>query len=45
MIIAGVVGAGIGIAMNNHPVTAAAVSSFGAGVVGRVILALFGYED
>lgn len=44
MIIGGTIGTGIGIATNNHPLTAASVANTGAGIIGKIILALFGYE-
>lgn len=44
MIIGGGIGTGIGIATDNDPVTAVSLASLGAGIVGRLILALFGYK-
>lgn len=45
MIITGAIGTGVGIATDNRPVIAASVASFGAGIFGRFILALFGYDE
>lgn len=45
MIIAGTIGTVVGIAGDNRPVISASVASFGAGIFGRVILALLGYDE
>lgn len=45
MIIIGAIGTVVGIAGDNRPVIGASVASFGAGILGRFILALFGYDE
>lgn len=43
MIIGGIVGTGAGIVFNNRRVISASAASAGAGIVGQLILSLFGY--
>lgn len=45
MIVGGAIGTVVGIARDNRPVIAASVASVGAGIFGRFILGLFGYEE
>ena len=43
MLISGLIGTGVGIAFDNRRVIGASAASAGAGIVGQLILSLFGY--